>query len=133
VTEITWRPGWRQLALPSLIHGVAVTGALLSTLWQPWASWLTLPIVVSWTIEVRRTWRAIGMPVRFRIEGGRIAVDDGARWRDIAADQSWLGPSLIVLQTGAGRRWLYAAELSSRDDAHLRRTIRLRRSTGDRL
>jgi hypothetical protein len=46
----------------------------------------------------------------------------------MALDESWLGPHLVVLRMRDGRRtlrwWLYRGEISSADEAYVRRTLR---------
>ena len=136
MVEVVWTPGWRQLVVPSLTHGIALAGVLLSSSWLPEVRWLALPIVWSAAIDVSAFRKTFGRAVRIRFDGAGAAIRDAEGWRDVSIDDPWLGPRLVVLRVRDGTRrrrwWIWRHEIGSSDDAALRRTLRLP-SAGDGL
>ena len=138
MAEIVWTPGWRQLVVPALAHGVALAGVLLSSSWLPEVRWLVLPLVLSTAIDISAFRKTFGRVVRIRFTGRTVAIHDADGWRDVTIHDPWLGPRLVVLTVHHGTRrrrwWLWRGEVGSHHDAALRRTLRLRtRSAGDGL
>jgi hypothetical protein len=119
--------------VPALVHGSGIAGALMATSWFPAVIWVLPFLLASAVADVVRALRTNARPLKLRFTPGGIAVEEGQGVTELDIKEQWLGPGLIVLKVrdhrATHRWWLYRGELSSRDEAHVRRALRARQRT----
>ena len=129
--DVSWRPGWRQFVVPSLVHGAGIAGALMAAPWLPAVTWVLPFVLASAVADVVRALRSVGRPLMLRFTPCGVVVGEGQIARALKIEEHWLGPGLVVLKLRDGRAahrwWLYRGELSSSDEAHVRRALRATR------